>query len=307
MGGKMKVLIVGLPLFAKRLAENLNRFDPGSTYIHLDTYYSRFDKLKAFWHLRTADCVFSINGTLSTSALFDRAFKKGIPVVMNWVGTDVSAAVKAVRENRHLETYREKAIHFCEVAWIRDELTEAGIHAEIVNFAAFDQQFKPVAFSGDRLQVLSYISGSRPAFYGMDAFLGLARRFPEADFAIAGATGDGYHPLPENVKALGWVDNMNELFERSHVCVRFPEHDGLSTFVLEALARGKQVLYKYPFEQCIYCPDEETLAKGMEAVAHLFKQQQLPVNEEGMQFIRDEFNETVILGGLVSRLKKLRK
>jgi hypothetical protein len=299
----MKVLIVGLPLFAKRLAANLNRFDPASTYIHLDTYYSRWDQLKALWHLRTADCVFSINGTLSTSALFDRAFKKRIPVIMNWVGSDVSDAVRAVKENRHIESYRQQAIHFCEVGWIKEELASAGIRAEIVNFASFDQQFKPVPFSGERLQVLSYIPEAKAAFYGMEAYLGLARQFPEADFTIAGATGENYHPLPENVKALGWVNNMDELFERSHVCIRFPEHDGLSTFVLEALARGKQVLYKYPFEQCIYCPDEELLEKGMEAVSHLFQQQLLPVNEDGMRFIHETFSEPVILGGLVARLK----
>lgn len=299
----MKVIIVGLPLFAKRLAENLDRFDPSSRYIHLDTYYSKWDKLRAVFHLRSADCIVSINGTLSKSALFDRAFKRGIPVIMNWVGSDVSIAAALVKTGKHIEQYRSQAIHFCEVDWIRDELAEAGIRAEIVNFAAFDKQFEAKPLVGERLQVLSYISESKAKFYGIESYLGLARQFPEADFTIVGATGEAYKPLPENVKALGWVENMDKIFEQAHVCVRFPEHDGLSTFVLEALARGKQVLYKYPFEQCMYCPDEETLGKGMEAVAHLFKQQLLPVNEDGMRFIREEFNGPVILGGLVKRLK----
>lgn len=303
----MKVMIVGLPLFAKRLAQNLKRFDPASAYIHLDTYYNKFDKLRALWHLGSTDCIFSINGTLSRSALFDRALKKNIPVVMNWVGSDVSDAVKAVKENCHIELYRQKAIHFCEVAWIRDELAEIGINAEIVNFASFDQQFKPKPFSGERLQVLSYILDAKARFYGIEPFLVMAQKFPDADFTIVGTTAENYKPLPVNVKALGWVKNMSEFFERAHVCVRFPEHDGLSTFVLESLARGKQVLYKYPFEQCIYCPDEATLEKGMEAVSHLFKQKMLSVNEDGMQLIREEFSEPVILGGLVKRLKALKK
>jgi len=303
----MKVIIVGLPMFARQLTENLKRFDPDSTYIHLDTYYSKLDKLRGLWHLPSADCIFSINGTLSRSALFDRAFKKNIPVVMNWVGTDVSDAVKAVKENRHIELYRRKAIHFCEVSWIRDELAEIGVNAEIVNFVSFDRQFEPQPFAGERLQVLSYMRDAKAKFYGIEAFLELAQKFPDADFTIAGATAEKYQPLPANVRALGWVENMGELFDRMHVCVRFPEHDGLSAFVLEALARGKQVLYKYPFEQCIYCPDEATLEKGMEAIAHLFKQKMLPVNEDGMKLIREEFSEPVILGGLVERLKALKQ
>lgn len=301
----MKVIIVGLPLFAKRLAENLQRFDPSSKYIHLDTYYSKWDKIRAFFHLRSADCVFSINGTLGRSALFDRALNRKIPVVMNWVGSDVSAAVEMYMAGRHNEQYRRQAVHYCEVEWIRTELAEAGIEAEIVNFAAFDRRFEAKQPTGDRLQVLSYISEATAQFYGIESFLALARQFPEADFTIVGATGENYQPLPDNVKALGWVSDMDAIFDQTHVCVRFPEHDGLSTFVLEALARGKQVLYNYPFEQCIYCPDEATLAKAMEAIAHLFQQKLLPANEDGMHFIRESFNEGVILGGLVKRLEAL--
>ena len=38
---------------------------------------------------------------------------------------------------------------------------------------------------------------------------------------------------------------MEEMYRKISVLVRLPEHDGLSLMLMEALAKGKQVVYRY--------------------------------------------------------------
>ena len=97
----MRVLITGLPLFSDRLCGELSAFDPDNRYYRLDTYYSRFDRLKALFMLPFVDVVYSINGTVQKSRVFDLAFKLNKKVVMNWVGTDVVKALNTQNPNQN--------------------------------------------------------------------------------------------------------------------------------------------------------------------------------------------------------------
>lgn len=303
----MKVIIVGLPLFAKRLKDGLTNYDPFNKYIHLDTYYNKADKLKALLHIRRTDCIYSINGTVQSSRLFDLAFKKNIPVIMNWVGTDVLKAIEAYKNNKHQQHCIDQAIHYCEVDWIQEELKEIGIDAEVVNFAAFTKSYELKEVSAQRLNVLSYIPEIRSEFYGIQTIIRVANKFPSIDFSIAGTEAHEFEPLPENLKALGWVSDMNALYEEVHACIRYTDHDGLSTFILESLARGKEVLYRNPFNYCNHCPDEDQLEQKLVELEANLREGKSLLNEDGAHFIRDNFNEAVIFGGLINKILRIVK
>lgn len=300
----MRVVIVGLPLFAERLASALGDYDPENTFIHLDTYYRKADQLKALWHIRRADCIVSINGSIVTSRVFDLAFKKNVPLIMNWVGTDVLKSTKAFKEGNFNQHYIDKATHFCEVGWIQDELKEIGINADVVNFAAFRKKFELKKVESQQLTVLSYIPNKRSDFYGMPTMIRMAEQLPSVQFLIVGTEGSEYQPLPSNLKALGWVENMDDIYDQTHLCVRFTEHDGLSNFILESLARGKQVIYRNPFDHCKHCPDEEQVLGQIQEFETALKNGSDLLNPEGAQFIRDQFNVKVILGGFLKRIKQ---
>ncbi|MCH2223928.1 MAG: glycosyltransferase [Crocinitomicaceae bacterium] len=304
----MKVVIVGLPMFTDRLRNGLSEFDAKSKYIRLDTYGSRMDQLKGLYHIPRADCLFSINGTIKKSKAFDLAFKNNVPVVMNWVGTDVVRSIANFKNGDFLQSYIDNAIHLCEVSWIQEELKEIGINAEILNFACFEKRFDTVDIEeNNQLTVLSYISETRLEFYGIEAFLNLAQKFPDVQFKIAGAKAESYEPLPSNVKALGWVKDMNAVFDEAHVCMRYTEHDGLSSFILEALARGKQVLYKNAYDHCLHCPDEEGLESQLRKIKGLFDSGSLGINKKGIDFISTEFCKDEIYGNLTKKLKDIAK
>ena len=307
MGKQLKIIVIGLPLFAERLAKSLSAFDKTNSYTWLNTYYTKIDKLKARILIPRADCVISINGSIETSKVFDLALNKKVPLIMNWVGTDVLTATAAFKSGNYRKEYISSAVHFCEVNWIQDELKAIGINAEIVNFASFDKKFQIQMPTNKRFTVLTYIPKQRSDFYGPALFLNVAKSFPEIDFLIAGTNAEEYQPLPENVKALGWVKDMDALYENVHVCVRIPEHDGLSTFILEALARGKDVIYKYPFDHCFQAENEQSFKDVLKDRYNRFIEGSWESNHAGAEFIAKEFNSQRILGELQKRIIEFTK
>lgn len=306
MGKKLTIVIIGLPLFAKRLATQLQSYYPKGKFIALDTYYNRFDKIKALYWIKRADVVFSINGSLQTSTIFDYTLRLKKRLIMNWVGTDVQLAQEAVLKQAYRVDYIEKAIHFCEVEWIQRELKAIGIHAEISNFASFNKRFDAHENFSNRFSVLNYIPEDRKEFYGFTSYIQLAKENPSIDFYIAGCLAAEVNNLPKNIIPLGWVNDMNALYAKIQVCMRIPEHDGLSTFVLEGLARGKQVIYKYDYPNVFSPKSFEELNEYLKSLEKKWQDQTSLINEGGMKFVQEHFNEEFILGNLIETFQKLK-
>jgi glycosyltransferase involved in cell wall biosynthesis len=303
----MRVVIVGLPFFGKRLAENLNRFDKENSYVFLDTYSKKTDKLKALFKIPKADIVFSINGSLSSSGVFDLCLKKKTPLVMMWVGSDVEQAKIAVKNGAARLDYLQYAHHFCEVDWIKDELASIGISARIQNFAAFPSNYTLQVFQTAQLSVFCYVNDRDPVFYGMNELIRLAQQFPKINFEVVGTKADSFNPLPSNIHTHGWVQEMDTFYDKCQIVLRFPSHDGLATVVLEALARGKQVLYKYPFPHCKYVPTEEKLTESLNELYQQFEENNLKENMLGKKYVEENFNEEHIFSGLIQAFKALSK
>ena len=85
----MRVLINGLPLFAKRLADELQKYDPQSSYIFLDTYNSKWAQLLFFIYLPFSDCVISMNGVTDNSGSLNLVLKWKKKLILQWMGTDI--------------------------------------------------------------------------------------------------------------------------------------------------------------------------------------------------------------------------
>ncbi|MDX1651665.1 MAG: hypothetical protein R3277_04180 [Brumimicrobium sp.] len=305
MGRKRRLIIVGLPLFAKRLSDSLGSRMKDWEVIHLDTYYKRKDKLKALFMVPRADVLYSLNGTLSQSRTIDLALKNKVKCIMHWVGTDVLKSTEAFNSGNYQKNYIHDIVHFCEVNWIREELKEINIEAKIMNFAAFEKKFEAVYPKDKKLRVLSYMSDERADFYGLPTLIRLAARNPAIEFTVVGAKGEKYSPLPPNLKALGWVNNMDKYFDDSHATMRIPEHDGLSTFVLESLARGKKVLYNHPYDHCIFTPSEKEMQEVLLSLNDEVSAGTFSPNLSGKTFIEENFNSDYVFSLLISEINAL--
>ena len=301
--GRLKIIIVGLPLFSKRLEYNLREFDSSNSYTSLDTYYNKLDKLKALIKIPKADCIFSINGSITKSKVFDMALKNNIPIIMNWVGTDVLKAIASFKKGEYNKEYISSATHFCEVDWIKEELEQIGINAIISNYMSFDKKLDNPYCLINKLSVLSYIPDKRSDFYGIKEIINLANNNPNIHFNIVGTEALDYCPLPDNLNAHGWVSDMNSIYNKIHVCVRFTKHDGLSNFVLEALSRGKQVLYNNKFNNCIFSKSEEDLHSNLQELYRDFISGKSLYNEKGIEYIKTNLNHSKVFSELIDKIK----
>jgi len=294
----MKVLVIGLPLFASKLVVELQAYDPSNQYIHLDTYYKRADKLKFLYHVKSCDLVYSINGAIVNSKAFEHTIKNKKPLLMHWVGTDVIKAKKNRDKGLVNPDFIKIPRHFCEVEWIASELQEINIEAEQVNFISFDLKNDLALTLPPTFSVLTYIALDREKFYGIDHIIALALKFPDVTINIAGI--DQYKDdLPVNINLLGWVDDMTQAVQNATVCLRMPSHDGLSGFVLESLAFGRHVIYRNNYPNCLYAPNQKTLEDHLANLKEKFDSGSLSVNTDGITYIAENFNRDYILSNLV--------
>ena len=296
---KMKVLIVGLPLFAERLKNDLTEFDSANKYYFLDTYYNKWDRIKAFFLIPRMDVVYSINGTLGNSRVFELALKLKKKLMITWVGTDV---IKAKKLNEVNQLFLEKAEHYCEVDWIQEELVELNINAKVLNFFNFKETKKSSFPSNTQLQVLSYISKGREEYYGWKEVLQAANQLPDVQFTIVGT--DIENDIPENLKCLGWVEDMEAQFEKCHCTIRFLEHDGLSGFVLESLFRGKHVIYSEDLNHCLQAKTTDEVISQLTYLNSQLNKKELSINSNGIEFVKNNFNSEIILSQLIEEFKR---
>ena len=82
--------------------------------------------------------------------------------------------------------------------------------------------------------------------YGGQIIDTLAQEFPEVTFYVAGSDGAG-EPQHPNMHYLGWMRDLEQVYGRVSTLIRLPEHDSLSTMVLEMLTRGRWVIYSKDF------------------------------------------------------------
>lgn len=287
---KRRIAIVGLPMYAKKLAEDLNTFKGEKWCYHFDTYYNRKDRLKLLLTIKKYDLIFSINGTLQTSRLFDLAHKKNVPVLMLWAGSDVMYATDAF--HKHPENYRKEYIdrhfHAAVSPQLSAELAEIGINAKFTiyqNFSVKSQSSEPF----ETLKVLIRIAKNREDFYGLDRTVSIAKELPDIGFTVVG-TENVPKDAPENMTFLGWMDNMPALFDSHAIALRLPVHDGLSPFVLEALANGCHVCYNQKLDHCEYTTSNEQVISFLNAMKKkLAETGKIERNIEGQTFIQSNF------------------
>jgi len=212
---------------------------------------------------------------------------KGKRMVSHWIGTDVMRYQGKLNVIKRMSIWVHQhlvGLQLADSEIIQEELRSIGIETNLLRLLpeAIIGQVTPLP---EKPVVLSYWDDERLDFYGGNIVLALAREFPEVDFLIALATGKGLTNIPPNVRFLGLVGNMPEIYQKCTCLIRIPRHDGLSAMVLEAMANGRYVIYnkKYPFTN--FATDFDSAHKALEEI--LKKQQP---NVEGADYIKDNFS-----------------
>jgi glycosyltransferase involved in cell wall biosynthesis len=226
----------------------------------------------------------------------------GKPLVWHWIGSDVVGYIRHRGVRRKLSRWACSglvAAHLADSPDLAKELEELGIHAEVCRLLprAIEAEVQPLPST---FRVMSYWFDDRREFYGGDTILAAARALPDVEFRILGANGNGAPQLP-NVAYLGMRRDMDQQFAAVSAFIRMPRHDSLSAMVLEAMARGRYVVYNKPFPTCDQAADVDSLI----AALHTIRQRPTP-NHIGAEFVRANFSldrEAETLRNLYHRLE----
>lgn len=228
------------------------------------------------------------------------------PVIRHWIGSDVLRILFlphtlpwSVRMRWRL-TKRFITKHLAITEQLSQELKQAGITAAEVPIAPAGLERVGIARMPDEFTVLSYWHDTSHDFYKSTTILRLAQHFPNIKFLIMRAEGMNL-TAPSNVEFLGWVQNMKALWDKISVCVRLTEHDGLSHLVLEALARGKHVIWNNAFPFVRYGSGFEEVVKILQELAE--KPEQL--NRSGADWVKNEFHTMKVSQQILSVYKEI--
>lgn len=299
----MKVLLVGLPYFSKQLARDLQRKYPTDTFISLNTYYSKLDQLKFFYHILNTDIVHSINGTLGKSKVLEIALKLKKKIIFHWVGTDTHTALEAFKSGNYNPDFITHPTHIGVAPWFKENLDQIGIEFKLAYLKSFAKKFEEFQFPKE-FSVLSYIAQSRPEFYGIETVIEIAKKLPEIKFNLVGINSYSSE-LPPNIILNGWVDNMPEWIENSVVCLRLPKTDGMPFFVIESLSLGRYVAFNKKYIHSDYCVTVDDFVEYIESKKELFDNKNLPINKDVANKVLEDFNEDSILGNIYAIYKSI--
>lgn len=295
--------MTGLPYFSKILSGKLNKYDNRNKYISLNTYYSLQDRLRFLRHFMQADIIYSINGVTSGSRAIDMAIRYKKKLIMHWAGSDVMLAKEAIANNTHNPEYLEYATHLCVAPWFVDELKEIGINAVLKPICSFDRNNNRIPLP-DSFSVFSYIPEGSEKNYGMDRIIALAEAFPDVPVRIAGIS-KYRHKVPDNIELLGWVNNMEEQYRRSILCVRLTGHDAVSFFVLEALNNQRYVAFTYDIPPVHHIGNNSDLFRVTSTLIDKFNAGELTGNYAGQEYINREYNNERILSGITEIINSI--
>ncbi len=207
----------------------------------------------------------------------------GKKTIIHWMGTDV------LDLSPTLGWCVSKLVdrHLAYSTWLVEELRDKNVESTWLPVLP-PLEVVPTPLPRE-FTVLVYLGGneSNIDFYGNVELEGIVKELPDVRFLILGRVSNGDRIKSSNVQYLGGVgyEDMNAVYEKCTVLLRQTKHDGLAFMVLEALARGKYVVWSQKFPYCFE-------AVGIsDAVEHLQRLRQVKdINTESINFIYYKFD-----------------
>jgi hypothetical protein len=252
---------------ADTLGESLNS-------MRLDS--ARHADLVHFIYAPVGESVFSQRKLLALAVM-----KK--PVIFHWIGSDVVNALEHPSGKIVARLCRCEILvkwHLAQTSWLAKELSKVGIQAAIIPLLP-DLDFETPPLPA-RACVLAYLPDSRYEFYGGKIMERLATEFPNVRFI--GTASSRRSRLP-NLQYLLWQASLDKIWRDTSILLRITKHDGLPWMLLEALAKGRQVIFSYQFP---FCYRAGSFDEARTKLSEILVNEKL--NLEGARFVRQRFD-----------------
>lgn len=297
----MLVLINGLPLFSKRLADDLNAFDTSNRFIFCDTYNSKVQQLKFLALLPFADVVISMNGVTDNSGSLNAVLKFKKKLIMQWQGTDSLLAMERFKNGTIKRDYIDHAFHFVDSPWLFDEVSSIQLKPQHVPFKFAEEKMPIEKFNG--ISTMTYIADKRQAFYGIHKFKAVAEANPEVEFKLFGVINSEVK-LPANVKSFGWVasDVFQKHLRETPIFFRLAEHEGFPVSVIEAMSFGCEVIMTSPYAYSHQAKTNEEVINAFEKVKQLVSSRNLMPNHDLINMVKRDYKREIILSNYIGKI-----
>ena len=175
--------------------------------------------------------------------------------------------------------------HLAATENIAGALRASGVQAEAVYFPSPDREVpaEPPPLP-DRFRALLYWRDGTWEYSSGPELLSAARRLPDIEFDVVGASGSHIPDVPPNMSLHGRVANMERMYARAVVVIRMVEWDAVpGAMVEEALLFGRYVIYSFEFRHTVFVAhaDEDELVAVLSTMRDAHARGELPLNLEG--------------------------
>jgi len=302
-----RVLVLGLSYFGRLLEAQLASLGWDASYApHPGRSARSWARLVP--RIANADILYLISSRAERWAPQDiMMLLRRKPVVIHWVGTDASRATDAHRRGALSTRIAEEATHWCDAPWLVEELRRAGIHSEYAALPIPITTAPPPPLPAD-FRVLMYLPADARdrAVFDQDTILALPHAFPDVHFTLLPATASDLGiELPPNVDMPGWLPDLDPIYRQSTVLVRQTTHDGMAFTAVEALARGRYVIWTYPIPGGIRASGFESVEAQLRGLIERHRAGNLPPNRSGRTLTLANFSPTRLTTELDRRLQSL--
>lgn len=300
----MKVIINGLPLFAKRLADDLAEADTNSTFLFLDTYNSIWAKIRFFLLTPFYDVVISMNGVSENSGALNWVLKRRKKLILQWMGTDSLIAMGHNKKGSIFRDYIDYGHNFVDSSWLKEEVDSLGVDSKSVPFKHIPSG--ELVNKYERISVFSYIAEGKADFYGYPKLRELAKSHINIPFHVYGMNQPGFE-TPENVHFHGWTDEdvFKKALSKSAIFLRLTKHDGNSVSVIEALACGAEVIWTFPSKHVHQLKNEEDLLPIFDKLIEVITERGLIPNIEQSKEVILTHQKEKVIAAYLNQLKKV--
>lgn len=315
----MNVVLMGQPFWIERLKRLFDGYRKSGISI-TTVPVSRVPRLSALRALAAADVIVRVGfrpGALTARGIaFDLLWtaiariNRSAALVTYWIGSDVLATVRSSGKTSPLgRRIIEQSEHWAGAPWFVGSLARVGILARSMVFPSELPVAATVALP-ETFKVASYVPNLRPRFYGSDTIIFLANEFPDIDFVIFGGTGesdDWPNQVPPNVRFLGWVDSMSDVYSDVVAVLRLVEHDAIGGSVREALACARHVIYTFDIPHVMHVPfgDKRAARAAVELLKEKHRTGDLQPNRAGQDYVISHFGTDRLVETIVERLHEI--
>lgn len=300
VGRPYRVAVHGLPHFCKKLSQLMSGADwevPYRSPFHPIGLAARFGDLVR------CDLAYSWTGRINMGKFLRTAKALGkTKIIMLWCGSDALFAKDELAIGKMNRWVMER-VHWAVSPWLAEEVRSLGVACEYVQTSFVDSI--PPAPLPERFSVLVYApSLAKAHLYGLDLILKVARKLPTIDFKLVGLQESSIPECPSNLRVYGHVD-LARFYREATVLWRPVRHDGLSFMVLEALAHGLHVLYRYPLPGCVQVTSPEAACGELERLRDLHASHSLGSNEQGRQIIARDYAPPIVRSQVLDRWEEI--